>query len=505
MIQRVLTERARKSSPAPFPTPRGEDQRYLLSSASELARMIRAGEVSSIEVTEAHIRHIEEVNPRLNAVVKARFDQARREAERADALLAERGPEQVGALHGVPCTIKESFALEGMPNTAGLVARRGLISERDATTVRRWREAGAIPMGVTNTPELCMWYETHNYVYGRTNNAYSPAHICGGSSGGEGSIIGAGGSPFGLGSDIGGSIRMPAFFNGVFGHKPTGGLVPATGQHPMAEGAALRYLSTGPLARRAEDLYLLTRLLEGPDGEDPACTGEYALRDPHEVDVTGLRVYVVESSEFIHPTDDMRDALRRAGHALARRGAHVETIRIEQLRRSFDIWAAMLGASEGASFGEMMGQGERIPAVKELWRWTRRRSPHTLPALALALTEKITARLEGRVARSIEEGLHLKEELADLLGDDGVLLYPTFPSPAPRHLEPLLKPAHFIYTAIFNVLEMPSTQTPLGLNDEGLPLGLQIVSRHGNDHLSMAVAMELEDLFGGWVPPWQTR
>lgn len=470
-------------------------------SATELARMIRDGELSSREMVEAHISYIQRINPLLNAVVRDRFALARDEADRADEELEREGPEELPPFHGVPCTIKESFGLKGMPNTAGLVARRHVRAHEDATAVARVRRAGAIPLGVTNIPELCMWYETHNYIYGRTNNAYSEEHICGGSSGGEGSIIGAGASPFGLGSDIGGSIRMPAFFNGVFGHKPTGGLIPSTGQFPRSEGAALRYYATGPLCRRAEDLAPLTQIMAGPDGRDESCREDIALLDT-PVDVSKLRVYVIDTNNFIDPTPEIRDGVRRAAHALSQRGCQVERIHIEDLKHSFEIWSSMLGSSDGPTFSELLGEGTPIPVMRELRRWFGRQSPHTLPALALALSEKITKYATGRVEQMIEKGNKLREELVDLLGDDAVLLYPPFPEVAPRHLHPLYKPAHFVYTGIFNVMELPSTQVPLGLSDELLPLGVQVVARHGQDHLSLAVAKELEDIFGGWIAPW---
>ena len=240
-------------------------------SAVELARRIREKRILSREVVETHIAHIQRVNPDLNAVVRERFDDARREAEAADRRIQAANGDELPPFLGVPCTIKECFALTGMPNSSGLVARKGEIARQDATAVARLRAAGAIPLGVTNVPELCMWMETDNRVYGRTNNPYNVKHIVGGSSGGEGAIIASGASPFGLGSDIGGSIRMPAFFNGVFGHKPSAGLVPGTGQYPIATNQALRYLTTGPLARRAEDLMPLLRVLAGPDGQDGGC------------------------------------------------------------------------------------------------------------------------------------------------------------------------------------------------------------------------------------------
>ncbi|MHB8879010.1 MAG: amidase, partial [Myxococcaceae bacterium] len=246
-------------------------QPLLACSAVELARRIRQGEVTSRRVCEAHIEQIQRVNPAINAVVAERFEAALAEADAADAAVRAGPRDSLPPFHGVPCTIKEAFAVRGMPNTAGLVARRARLSGQDAPTVARVRAAGAIPLGVTNISELCMWMESDNRVYGRSNNPYDPTRIVGGSSGGEGAIIGAGGSPFGLGSDIGGSIRGPAFFNGVFGHKPTGGLVPSSGQYPRSEGASMRLMTTGPLARRAEDLYPLLRVLAGPDADDPSC------------------------------------------------------------------------------------------------------------------------------------------------------------------------------------------------------------------------------------------
>src|SRR3954452_20892027 len=188
-----------------------------------------------------------------------RLATARKEPDAADRRLADGG--DVGPLHGVPCTIKESFAVAGMPNSAGVVARRDHRAQRDATSVQRIRAAGAIVLGVTNTSELTLWIESTNRLYGRTGNAHDPRRTAGGSSGGEGVAVGAGGAPFGLGTDFGGSIRLPAFFNGAFGLKPSPGLVPLTGQWPQPQGEAAALLALGPLTRRAEDLMPLLRVL----------------------------------------------------------------------------------------------------------------------------------------------------------------------------------------------------------------------------------------------------
>jgi fatty acid amide hydrolase 2 len=482
----------------------------LLLSATRLAALIRGGEVSSAEVVEAHIRHVERVNPALNAVVADRFEAARAEARAADARI---GGEALPPFLGVPCSIKESFAVAGMPHTAGLVARAGVLATEDATTVARMRAAGFIALGVTNVSELCMWMESSNRVYGRTSNPYDLRRTPGGSSGGEGAVVGVGGAPVGLGADIGGSIRMPAFFCGVFGHKPSGGLVPNTGQFPLPAGATLRYVTAGPLARRAEDLMPVLRVLAGPDGLDPSCAA-MRLGDTDAVDIAAMTVLTVEHDGVRAVSPDLRAAQRRAADALARLGAQVRSAELDRLGRAHEIWAAMVEAgNEGAgcppdlhghagrTFSELLGGGRPIRAGREIVRWALRRSPHTLPALVLALLERVTKLAPRRMRRAIELGQELRAEIEELLGERGVLLYPPHPVPAPGHGRPLLSPFRWAYTGIFNVLEMPVTQVPLGLNAEGVPLGVQVAAAPGNDHLTIGTAQRLEEAFGGWAPP----
>ena len=466
--------------------------RLLTASATDLAARIRRRELTSIEVVDAHIRRIEAVNPALNAVVCSRFDEARSEARKADEALA-RG-EEVGPLHGVPCSIKECFALTGMPNTAGLVARKGQLATSDAVAVARLRAAGAIPLGVTNTSELCMWMESSNKLYGRTKNPYDARHTVGGSSGGEGAIVGAGGAPFGLGSDIGGSIRMPAFFNGVFGHKPTGGLVSNEGQFPAPAEAAMSYLTTGPLARRAEDLAPLLRILAGAEAAG-------RIGDPASVDLAALEVVVVEGDGRTRVSDDLARCQRAAGDALAARGARVRTARVKGFERALEIWSSMLDAAGGPSYASILGSGTEVRGVPELVRFLLGRSPYTLPSVALVLFEKLPKLLPAQGRRFVEAGKALRSEVVELIGPRGVMLYPPYPTTAPRHNQPLLSPFNWVYTAIFNVLELPVTAAPLGLDQRGLPLGVQIAATHGNDHLTLAAALELERALGGWVPP----
>jgi fatty acid amide hydrolase 2 len=457
------------------------------TSVRELARRVRSRTLSSLELVDAHIAQIERVNPVLNAVVRERFEEARVEARRADARQA-RG-DDLPPLHGVPCTIKEAFALTGMPNTSGLLARKGFLATEDAAAVAKLRHAGAIPLGVTNVSELCMWLESNNRVYGRTNNPYDPARTAGGSSGGEGAIVAAGASPFGLGSDVGGSIRLPAFFNGIFGHKPSGGLVDNTGQYPITTGVAQRYLTTGPLCRHAEDLELLLGIL-APDAERVRAS---------EVRLEGLEVLSVTTG-LTRVSEDLIDAQRRAEQALEARGARIRREEVPALRRAIEIWSAMMDAAGGPSFRELLGEGRPIDTARQLLLLALGRSPHTLPALGLALVEKLPKLIPSRSARGLSFCAELRLELERKIGR-GVMLYPTYSMPAPRHHQPLLPPIHWGYTAIFNVMELPVTQVPMGLNRDGLPVGLQVVGPMNADPLPLAVANALEKATGGWVPP----
>ena len=477
----------------------------LLASATHIARAIRDRALSSSDAVEAHIAQIERVNPQLNAVVRTRYEAAREEAARADAVRAVTPADRLPPLHGVPCTIKECFALTGMPNASGLVSRRDVIAQRDATAVARLRAAGAIPLGVTNTSELCLWMESNNVVYGRTNNPYDTGCIAGGSSGGEGAIVAAAGSPFGLGSDVGGSIRGPAFFNGVFGHKPTGGMVPGTGQHPIAHGDGLRYLTTGPITRRAEDLMPLLRILAGPDGLDTGCR-HYALGNPAHVQLAGRTLLDVADNGQLAISAELRAAQENAVRVLRDLGMKTRRVSFAGLEKQFDVWSAMMADAQHEPFASMLGEGrQRVRAGVEILKYGLGRSDHTLVASLLALVDPLPKLMPGLTRRMVELGRKLRADIADALGADGVLLYPSYTVVAPRHGAPVrwLMRLHmpWAYCAIINVLELPATQVPAGLNADGLPLGFQVVASHGNDHVTIAVAQQLERALGGWVPP----
>lgn len=471
----------------------------LLTSAIRLAERIRAGELTSVAVVEAHIARMRQVNPVLNAVVVERVADARVESARADEEIA--AARLAGTLAdlppllGVPCTIKENFHFAGMPNTAGLVSRVGLRVADDAPTVARLRAAGAIPLGVSNTSEVCMWMESFNKVYGRSNNPYDPERTVGGSSGGEGAIVGSGASPFGLGGDVGGSIRMPAFFNGVFGHKCSPGLISNEGQFPGPSGDIDRHLATGPLCRRAEDLEPLLRILAGPSAGQ--------LQSVTSVDVAKLRVIQFARELAIRPDADQLGARDRAVQALMAQGARVEAVHLPLMAKALDLWSAMLATagSESTFADHMFGTRDPRVPLREFGRLALGRSSHTFPLIALSLFERLPEWTPGRTAKLRGQALTLKRQLEDTLRDDGILVTPTYPTVAPKHYHALFPPFNFVNCAIFNALSLPATAVPTGLNADGIPTGVQLVGSEGMDHLTLAGALALEKSLGGWVCP----
>ena len=473
------------------------DELFTLS-VKEMAKRIRAGELSPSRALEAHIRRIEEVNPALNAVIVKRYEEARAEAKAAEARLAK-SREGLPPLFGVPCTIKDTYAVKGLPFAAGVWARRDLIADSDATVVERVKQAGAIIMGKTNVPEAAMWCETYNHVYGRTRNPYDLSRGVGGSSGGEGAIVAAAASPFGIGSDIGGSIRYPSAFNGVAGHKPTGGLVPGTGHWPPSRGPLGPYCTYGPLARRVEDLAYILPILAGPDGKDPACQ-KAELKSPDTVDRSKLKVFFFDDNGQARTGADVKRAVAQAASALADRKIPVEQWRPEGLEHSMDIWQAGM-AQNPVPFVKWIAGDEPINLGWELIRLILRRSKITFPALGTALIEKPNQLLMGRHKKFLALADDLRRRIEEGLGDHGVLICPVFPEPAPKHTWIWLDFFGVGYSGVMNILQFPSTIVPIFHRPDGVPVSVQIVAPRWQDHRTLAAAKILEEIFGGWKPP----
>uniref|UniRef100_A0A0B6ZXZ3 Amidase domain-containing protein n=1 Tax=Arion vulgaris TaxID=1028688 RepID=A0A0B6ZXZ3_9EUPU len=487
-------------------------EQLLLIPAVTLSQKIRSRELRAEDVMSAYIMRAKEVNPFVNAVVGEQYDQALRRAQELDSSLDSLTPEQIEEnyseskkpLLGVPLSVKEAFSWTGMANTSGIPSRKHLRSNQDAPVLVNLQEAGAIPFIQTNISEACMWFESSNYVYGCTNNAYDTTRIVGGSSGGEGCILSTGAAVIGVGSDIGGSIRMPCFFNGVFGHKASFGVVENSGQFPLASESAMALLSTGPMCRYAVDLIPCLKVMAGPQGSAK-------LKLDAVVELSKLRVISVpdDSGAMLvsHVDPELKKAQQKAADYLKSQGAMVSEQYFSKFRASLDMWAGKMNlCDDGPSFASLMsgddsGQGH-VNCFTELMKWTVGQSTHTLPAIALGMFDDVGPRLTRKTdLKSVQILNALRTELLQLLGDDAILLYPSHPKIAPYHNHPIFTPFNFAYTGLFNALGFPVTQCPLGLSREGLPLGVQVVTAPYCDHLSLAVARELEKEFGGWVNP----
>lgn len=482
-----------------------KESAVLQLSVVELARRVRAGELSPVALLDAHVARIEQVNAGVNAVVAERFAAARREAEEVErAVATSRDP---GPLAGVPFTCKEMIMVDGMPLTFGCRSREDRRAHADAVVVSRLRAAGAIPVAVTNVPEWGMWSETYNHVYGRTNNPWNRRRTPGGSSGGEGAIVGAGGSAFGIGSDIGGSVRMPAAFCGVYGHKPTAGLLPLTGHWPVyADGpdAGLSkrspYVSIGTLTRSASDIMPLLRVMRGPDGVDPNAE-DIVLRDD-AVSWAGRRVVVLADPEIDlarRAAGEVRAAVERAAGVMAAAGADVVEAPRRLLQRSADAWFGALQGTGGRSFAESLAEGGTLRLLPELLLSLGGLGRYSRPALFFALGERIGRRNERRLGQALTALERMAAEFGSLVRDDGVLLMPSHPRAAPYHNLPVLRPFDYLYSAGLNALRVPATVVPFGWSGTGMPLSVQFAAARGRDDLTVAAAALLER----YGPPWQ--
>ncbi|KAM6143395.1 LOW QUALITY PROTEIN: fatty-acid amide hydrolase 2 [Erethizon dorsatum] len=480
----------------------------LLLSGVQLAKMIRQRKVRCVDVVQAYINRIKDVNLMINGIVKYRFEAARKEALAVDQRLAERQEDEAilekkWSFLGVPLTVKEAFQIQGMPNSSGLVNRHDAISNTDATVVALLKKAGAIPIGITNCSELCMWYESSNKIYGRSNNPYNLQHIVGGSSGGEGCTLAAACSVIGVGSDIGGSIRMPAFFNGIFGHMHSPGVVSNKGQFPMAGEAQEQFLCTGPMCRYAEDLIPMLRVMAG--------SGIRKLKLDTKVHLKYLKFYMEHDGGSLLMSKVDKDLIQAQKkvvvHLETILGASVQHVKLKQMKYCFQLWITMMSAKglngkDPVKFVDLLGDhGKPVNPLWELIKWCFGVSIYTIPSIGLALfEEKLKYNSEKyKKFKKVKESFY--KELVEILADDGVFLYPSHPTVAPKHHVPLSRPFNFAYTGVFNALGLPVTQCPLGLNTKGLPLGIQVVAGPFNDHLTLAVAQYLEKNFGGWVCP----
>jgi amidase len=462
-------------------------------SASEMAEQIRLKKISPIELVEAHLNRIGKLNPKLKAFVQVDSERALCQARNAEAAMARN--DELGALHGVPISVKSSIDVAGMRCEAGTKLRAGHIAQTDAPLVARLRQAGAIILGVTNTPELLMAWETDNLLYGCTNNPWDLSRTAGGSSGGEAAAIASGCSAGGVGSDGGGSIRVPAHFCGICGIKPTPGRIPATGHYPQSVGPFALLGVVGPMARTVADLKILFETMQGPDIGDPSAA-PVPVRWPNANALKKTRIGYFEDDGRTPVTPETRSAVRKAAEALCHAGFEVVPFCPDGLEKARQLWWKIFGVAGGMLLGPLTRgrESELSPILKEFNGWVGAETPHTAQSL-----------LDTWIDRDL-----VRMQMFEQMEKFAILLCPVASIPAFRHCERSWqlegKTVKYLdawsYCEWFNLLGMPAATVPVAQSSEGLPIGVQIIARPWEEELVLGIAETVEKAGPGWrVPP----
>ncbi len=459
--------------------------------AWEMASRIREGQLSAVELVKAHLNRIQQLNPKLNAFVSIDEAGATRQAKAADEAVASKA--QLGPLHGVPITIKSSIDVAGLLCEAGTRLRQGHVARSDAVLVSRLKAAGAIVLGNTTVPEFLMAWETRSALYGTTNSPWDIERTPGGSSGGEAAAIAACCSAGGIGSDGGGSIRVPAHFSGICGLKPTPGRIPATGHFPGSVGPFALLGVVGPMARTVRDLQLLFEATAGPDNGDPNAA-PVPLR---KIDAASLRqtpIGYFEDDGFTPVTAETRAAVQRAAQTLVEQGFSVEPFRPEGLEEALRLWHVLF--IDGVSMLLRQSYKDRDPDM------------HSIVREVLSLSEKDPPMTAQRLLETLFGRDVVRTRFLEQMERYPVFLCPVSAGPAFRHGErswiidgkTLDYPTPFAYSQVFNLLGNPAAVVPVGVSSEGLPIGVQIVGRPWDEERVLAIAACVERA-GGWKEP----
>ena len=465
-----------------------ETDLVLLPAVRQL-ELLRAGKLSIIELAEAHILQIERLEPQLNAFADFDAENVRAQAKQLVAFDGECGP-----LHGLPVTVKSSIATAGYRCEIGSLLLKGDVPHEDAMVVTRLRAAGALILGTTNCPEFLMAYETANLLHGRTNNPWDLEHSPGGSSGGESAAIAAGLSAAGLGSDSGGSVRVPAHFTGICSLKPTPGRIPGRGHLPPCVGPFSILGAIGPMARTMADVQLMFRTLAGQDPADPA-SPPIALQNPNTQDLRAHTVGLFADDGLVPVTPETRAAVDAAANALRDAGFRVEPFRPRTLEPLRKLWWKFF-VQCGAMFyePEIRGKRDRLsPIFNEFLAIAESAGP-------LSSTELLNAWAELDLLRA---------KTLDEIKNYPVLLCPVASVPAFRHGERSWtvdgQTVEYLdawrFTQWFNALACPAAVVPVGSSPEGLPIGVQIAARPFEDEIAIGIAAIVDSAFGYRPPP----
>lgn len=463
-------------------------------SIDEITGGLRAGKFHVIDIVRAHLKNISRLEPQLNAFTHLDESGAIAQAQQAD--VARRAGEALGSLHGVPVTVKSCIDVAGWPCPAGSQLRRENMPSTDAPLVARLRSADAILLGNTNTPENLMHYETDNALRGaignRTSNPWNVAYSAGGSSGGEAAAIAAGCSVAGIGSDGGGSIRVPAHFCGICGLKPTPGRVPGTGHFPPSAGAFPWLGVVGPMARSVADVRVLFEVLCSPDSGD-TLSSPLVPRVLHSTELRGLRIGLLENSGLGAHTPETNAALHKAGALLAARGFSVEPFQLSELSRALELWWFFFGPMVAHLFRAGIGAPEEPQLSAQFREYLEVAGAASVPTM-------------DDLLGACSERDRLRTDILRKMADVPVLLSPISSAPAFRHGEGTWRGATGYRETMrasqwLNLVGFPGISVPIAFSAEGLPIGVQLVGRPYEEELLLEIAALLEEESGGHPVP----
>ncbi len=451
------------------------------NSAVWLAGEIKSRRISAVEVVQAHLARVEQTHSHINAAIEVMADSALKAAQRVD------DGETAGPLAGVPFSIKDSIDVAGSRTTSGTLGRKNApVAGRDATLVRRLREACAIPIAKTNLPDLLFSFETDNLIFGRTNNPYDQNRTPGGSSGGESALIASGGSALGLGSDAFGSVRLPAAFCGIAGIKPTAGRLPRTGHVPGPGGWVQPIWQIGPMARRVEDLQLAMRLLAYPDDEDLWSPLVPLVEATPEL--KSLRVAFYTENGFAGCAAEVKSAVEKCATFLADQGALVTEERAPGVGDVFELEMALFGADGGKAIDDYLHELGDHPAHPLQMNFLSYMRPHETTAVEFA---KRWAQWDA-----------YRAGLAKFFRRYDVILCPVYTQTALKHGDSMkIENFHgFSYTMAWSVAQTPAATVRCAVH-QGLPINVQVVAKPWNDMLTLQVSLAIEQAFGGYQAP----
>ncbi len=456
---------------------------------TQMAAQVRSGRISSRELVEAHLRQIDVQNPRINAFVSVFADQSLAAAKAADeARVRQRA---LGPLHGVPLTIKDSFDVAGQPTYCGSKLRLDHRAAADSTAAARLRAAGAIILGKTNCPEFLYNYETDNYITGRTNNPWDVTRTSGGSSGGEAAAIASFCSAGGMGSDGGGSIRVPAHFCGIAGLKPTPGRVPATGHFPLIAHPGGLLGVGGPMARTAEDVRLLFEVTSGHDDQDPF-SAPVPVRRP---DLAGLRIGLMERFNRVPVQPAIRAAVEAAGRVLADLGFAVEPFEPRGIERAHNLWWFFFGEVAAPFIRQMIAGREQDV------HWTGMELVAQALEKPAPTFEQVIENLGARDAMRAALLRQMREFPVLLLPACGVAAFPHRSRRWPAGEKEIGLFEAVMPLTFSNLLGLPALVIPFGRTEEGLPVGVQLVAAPYGEELLLELAVRMEEARGPFAGP----